>query len=95
VRKNIVFITKEAINNVVKYSRATTLFVTLHIEPGIATLCIKDNGIGFEPKLQDGNGIANMKRRAEEIAGEWTLETAPMQGTKICIKIPLQGQQNG
>lgn len=95
VRKNIVFITKEAINNVVKYSRATTLFVTLHIEPGIAALCIKDNGIGFEPKLQGGNGLANMKRRAEEIAGEWTLETAPMRGTKICIKIPLQGQQNG
>jgi signal transduction histidine kinase len=94
VRKNIVFITKEAINNVVKYSKATTLFVTLHLEPGSATLSICDNGIGFEPKHHGGNGIANMKRRAEEIAGEWKLETAPMLGTRISIKIPLQASRN-
>jgi signal transduction histidine kinase len=94
VRKNIVFITKEAINNVVKYSKATTLLVTLNMEPDNVVLNIRDNGIGFEPRLQGGNGIANMKRRAEEIAGEWKLETAPKQGTRINIKIPLQKQQN-
>lgn len=94
VRKNIVFITKEAINNVVKYSKATTLFVTLHMEAGNIILSICDNGIGFEPKRQSGNGLANMKRRAEEIAGEWILETAPEQGTKITIRIPLQRQQH-
>jgi signal transduction histidine kinase len=94
VRKNIVFITKEAINNVVKYSKATTLFVTLHMEPGRVILSIRDNGIGFEPKLQGGNGIANMKRRAEEIAGEWMLETSPKLGTRITIRIPLQESQN-
>lgn len=94
VRKNIVFITKEAINNVVKYSKATALSVALHMERDCVVLNIRDNGIGFEPRFQDGNGITNMKRRAEEIAGEWKLETAPMQGTWINIRIPLQRQSN-
>ncbi len=94
MRKNIVFITKEAINNTVKYSKASTLSINLNLEANIATLTICDDGIGFEYKPDKGNGIANMKRRTEEIAGKWLFETAPMKGTRISISIPLQQQSN-
>lgn len=89
IRKNIVFITKEAINNAVKYSKATRLQVILQMKTKSALLSICDNGIGFEPEQQQGNGMANMKRRTQEIGGKWLLETAPMMGTKIVIEIPL------
>lgn len=89
IRKNIIFITKEAINNAVKYSKASALSVILHLKQNQATLSIRDNGIGFVPQQSRGNGIDNMKRRAKEIGGDWQLETAPMQGTAIHIRIPL------
>ena len=94
IRKNIIFITKEAINNTVKYSKATTLSVTLKVKKGYASLSISDNGIGFITQQPRGNGIENMKRRVTEMAGEWQLQTAPMQGTTINITIPLNRHQD-
>ena len=94
IRKNIIFITKEAINNTVKYSKATTLSIALKAKKGYASLSISDNGIGFIPQQSRGNGIENMKRRVTEMAGEWQLQTAPMQGTTINITIPLTRHQD-
>ncbi|WP_162903290.1 sensor histidine kinase [Taibaiella koreensis] len=90
IRKNIVFITKEAINNAVKYSKAKNLSVTLTLEADLAMLTISDNGIGFDLQCCKGNGIINMERRTEEMGGSWALETGLELGTTITIRIPLK-----
>src|SRR5690606_23889784 len=81
-RKNIYFIAKEAINNAVKYSRASHLAIRFVKTTDTINMEIADNGIGFQyTKENSGNGIKNMKGRAREIAA--ILEIKSGQGTQI------------
>jgi signal transduction histidine kinase len=88
-RKNVVLITKEAINNAVKYSQASTISIALNIRQNNIYLTIKDNGIGFLAAEQKGNGIANMKKRAEELKGDFNIVSAANEGATISAVIPL------
>ena len=89
VRKNIVLITKEAINNAVKHSKATHLSVDLDIKESNLILMVTDNGQGYALPRATGNGLANMKKRAEEAGGTFTIQTAPLRGTSISVIIPV------
>lgn len=93
-RKNIVLITKEAINNAVKYSNASQLMITLKVIEELIILEISDNGIGFEISKTNGNGIANMKRRVVEIKGSFSINSIPNEGTTILVKMPLKQNLN-
>ena len=88
-RKNIVLITKEAINNTVKYSQATTILITLSIEQNAIVLQIEDNGIGFDTSKVKGNGMANMRKRVEELNGEFSINSTTNKGTSIKALIPF------
>ena len=88
-RKNIVFITKEAINNAVKYSKASHLKIELVMLKNNLLLTIADNGIGFANVMSLGNGIANMKKRAKEVKGSITINSIVNYGTTITAQIPI------
>ena len=88
-RKNIVLITKEVINNTVKYSQATTILIALSIEQNAIALQIKDNGIGFDTTKIKGNGMTNMRKRVEELNGEFSIKSTINEGTTIKALIPL------
>ncbi|RQO32322.1 hypothetical protein DBR32_01560 [Taibaiella sp. KBW10] len=88
-RKNIVLITKEALNNIAKYSDASEAFVCIEIKGTQIELLIRDNGNGFDVCDQKGNGLANMRIRTEELNGLFTIESAPKKGTVILVTIPL------
>ena len=86
VRKNLYLIYKEAINNSIKYSSATKLTAILDVKDGGFTLKITDNGIGFDCSVVNvGNGLPNMKRRAEEIGGELQISTGLGKGTCLIL----------
>jgi signal transduction histidine kinase len=52
---------------------------------------IRDNGKGFDiTRYSSGNGLKNMKRRAEEIGGKLNIETRPGEGTTIYLNIALR-----
>lgn len=85
-RKNIILIVKEALNNAAKYSNATEIFIGFQTAENEFVLEIKDNGIGFNPESKNGNGLRNMKKRAEEIGGNFELFST--DGTLIKIRIP-------
>ena len=90
LRKNALLIVKEAVNNAVKYSHATIISISLSIENDEMLLKINDNGIGLnEVKSTAGNGLLNMKRRAEELNGTIIIGTTPGDGTNIAVRIPL------
>jgi ligand-binding sensor domain-containing protein/two-component sensor histidine kinase len=89
-RKDFYLIFKEAINNLAKYSQATT--ADIRIETKKQTLCmsISDNGKGFDPMVTySGNGLKNMRSRATQIHGELHLESTPGKGTTIILTLPL------
>jgi ligand-binding sensor domain-containing protein/two-component sensor histidine kinase len=85
VRQSIYLIFKEAINNVVKHAGATHVKVSITTHPYFE-LGIEDNGIGLpEQQSQTGNGLRNMKRRAESIGGTLTFLAA--SGTTVTLQV--------
>ncbi len=90
-RKNIYLIAKEAINNIVKYSKASSVEISSDLNDGVLKLVIKDDGIGYESaKIKRGNGIRNMHSRAEEIHGNLQIETAMGQGVTLVLKVKIK-----
>ncbi|NOT92712.1 sensor histidine kinase [Ferruginibacter sp.] len=88
-RKNILLIIKEAMNNIAKYSNATEADLQLTIDNGNCMLIINDNGIGFDTQLpNEGNGLMNMKHRAQELKGILTIQSAAEKGTVIKAVFP-------
>jgi ligand-binding sensor domain-containing protein len=84
VRKNIYLIAKEAINNAVKYSMCKKITVSLTIHQKTGLLRINDDGAGFDPQLiTGGNGLKNIRDRAEEIRGKVKIESKPGEGTRL------------
>jgi two-component system, NarL family, sensor histidine kinase UhpB len=83
-RRNLYLVFKESINNLVKYSNATNVDITLINDKDFIKLHIKDNGVGFNTSQENtGNGLKNMKRRADEMKASYRLESAIGKGTEI------------
>lgn len=90
-------IIQEALNNVRKHTKATT--VKIKIETGLKyfNLVIKDNGIGFDAdrifeensKLDSGFGIIGMKERAQLFNGKLGIKSSIGNGTTIVLIIPI------
>jgi len=83
-RRSFYLIFKEAVNNLVKYSGATNASITLSYSENKIHLKILDNGAGFD-LMQDnaGNGLKNMKRRADEIRAQLKIESGKGNGTQV------------
>jgi PAS domain S-box-containing protein len=83
------FIAQEALNNILRHARATTISVILKQSRKNVILEIVDDGRGFDPKKLDraGWGLANMKERTKNINGKIRILSKPGQGTKITISV--------
>lgn len=90
IKKNLILIVKEAINNAVKHSQASSLEIKASIKEELIHIIIQDNGIGFDVHNSNGNGMLNIKKRTEELNGTYTLETKIGIGTKFTITIPTK-----
>lgn len=88
-RKNILLITKEAINNALKYSNASQINVNIQIEKKTIKLVISDNGIGFPTNEIKGNGLGNMKNRATELNADFTITSIENVGTTIQLQFKV------
>ena len=86
-RKNIYLLLKEGVNNAAKYAQCNTLRITISYIHSTLNIFIVDDGIGFDlnkpHKSSGGNGLHNMKKRAEELHGDLIIETKPGKGTTI------------
>lgn len=89
-RRNFFLIFKEAINNLAKYSHATHANISLHTTPGKLHMEIEDNGKGFDAiNALAGNGLKNMKQRAELCSGHLEIISADGKGTRVSLTIPI------
>ena len=94
-------ITQEALNNVVKHARATTVTVSLQRIPASekqqeeaarAVLIIADDGRGFDPASvpPDHLGLGIIRERAQAIGAALRLESQPGGGTRLEVIWPNQ-----
>jgi signal transduction histidine kinase/streptogramin lyase len=93
-RKDIFLLFKESINNIAKYADATSVNIALKLERKTFVMLIQDNGKGFDPaaplKETRGNGLRNMKVRAEAIKGNLTINAEPGKGTQVELRVPVR-----
>lgn len=88
---NIYLIFKEALNNSVKYAKATEVEITINTVNDVFNIIIRDNGIGFdEASVKQGNGLNNMTQRASAMNGSIKIFTKPQNGTRIELKVPTK-----
>jgi len=86
-------ILREATSNVIKHSGASLCTVRCTLEHGDFGLVIQDNGNGIpmelDGRLDRGHGVASMKSRAKQMAGQCLVESAQGFGTVIRLTLPL------
>ncbi|PXW99427.1 signal transduction histidine kinase [Sphaerotilus hippei] len=83
---------QEALNNIAKYARATTVGVTLAEEGGQARIQVRDDGVGFDPGQVERatHGLLGMRYRVEAERGQLRVHSAPGQGTTVSACLPLK-----
>ena len=93
VRHNVFLAFKEAVNNVVKHAQASEVRVRLQLQPGNFTLNIEDNGCGLGGRNANAtptrNGLRNMRKRMEDVHGEFSISPGTGGGTIVCLAIPF------
>lgn len=98
VRREVYLIFKECLNNAVKHSGASEISISVSLQNGELGIGVRDNGLGFvvESKLNGhpdglgGNGLINIKRRAEKLGGRFSIDSVPDGGTDLALRIPLR-----
>jgi len=85
---NIYRVIQEAVNNAMKYSNAQQITINAKKIAQKMQITIQDNGKGFSIETIDfGNGLHNMKKRIEEIGGNFEINSIEGKGTQVKIEI--------
>jgi signal transduction histidine kinase len=83
---------QEALTNILKHAQAARIGIQARLEAGAAVLEVADDGVGFEPQaLRPGRGIglSNIRHRAESLGGSYAMRSAPGQGSRLRISVPV------
>lgn len=82
-------IVQEAITNVLKHSKATSVSVQIQKRDKGVEVEVKDNGCGFDPAgSYSGFGLTGIRERTEQINGSLVIDSVPGSGTRIVVEIP-------
>jgi signal transduction histidine kinase len=83
-RQHLLLIFKEAINNSLKYSDGTEILLGVALKGSKLNIKLTDDGNGFDTQqVSTGNGLRNMKDRADRIGGTLTIQSIAGKGTAI------------
>jgi signal transduction histidine kinase len=91
LRHNVFLATKEAVNNVVKHAQASSVWLRLRLEPSRFVLEVEDNGKGLpETDVKSTrSGMRNMRKRLEDVRGEFSVSKGAEGGTIVRLSVPL------
>jgi len=82
---------REATVNAAKWSGASVISLFAEVQPGEASIVVRDRGKGFDPEAvpEDRKGLAeSVHGRMTRRGGTATVVTAPGEGTKVTLKMP-------
>jgi signal transduction histidine kinase len=79
---------REALSDLARHAAATAAHVDVAVAAGRLTLTVTDDGRG-PGEAERRSGLANMRRRAEEHGGEFSLGAAEPRGTRLRWSVPI------
>lgn len=92
--RNLTMIFKEALNNALKYSGATTISIDAHLDSNnLLTIRLCDNGRGFDlEQVKRGHGIDNINVRTKRLNGTLVMDTATGKSTSLALSFVVPGK---
>jgi signal transduction histidine kinase len=94
VEMNLLRIGQECLANAVHHAKPARIELSLRQEPGAVSLCIADDGKGFEPedlkRAANGHfGWRGIHERADQIRAKVQLDSQPGRGTRVTVTVPI------
>jgi signal transduction histidine kinase len=89
-------VAQEALRNVAKHAAVNEAVVSLVVMGPELVLRVEDKGTGFDPaavRSHPGLGFSSMEERVRLIGGEVSVTSAPQQGTRVVVRVPLAGSR--
>jgi ligand-binding sensor domain-containing protein/two-component sensor histidine kinase len=92
VRREVLLIFKEAVNNVVQHARCGHVDIEVRIDRASLVLRVADDGRGLctASDRQEGHGLSSMHERAARLAGSLDVGSGPGGGTTLRLSVPLR-----
>lgn len=91
VRRQVLLIFKESINNIVRHAECGEAAADLAVEREWLALRLTDDGRGFDCRQTGlGHGLNSMRNRARSLGGEFQVASSP-RGTTVRLRIPIGG----
>jgi signal transduction histidine kinase len=95
---NLFRIVQEALNNVTRHGQAQSARIDLKQQDQTIRLTVTDDGQGFElsksppaaARAARTHGQQGIRKRARLLGGKATIRSAPGQGTRISVTLPLR-----
>jgi signal transduction histidine kinase len=89
-------IAQEALQNALKHSRAENVWVKVSGGSNSVALAVVDDGVGFvvDGAWDRGLGLISIGERVESIGGTWKVQSSPLRGTRVQVKIPLSASSD-
>lgn len=79
---------REAVSNAVRHANATSLAINVSVE-GDVRVEVVDDGVGISGDITE-SGLRNLRQRADDAGGEFTVENMPTGGTLLRWSAPLR-----
>jgi len=93
--RHMFHICHEALSNAARHAKANRISISLTGSDQKITLCIEDDGVGFElpPAINPGHrGLANIQRRVSQLGGILEIDSTPYQGTRLTVTLRTHAQ---
>jgi signal transduction histidine kinase len=86
---------QESVRNASTHSQAGRVALSLGYDDGVASMVVRDNGVGFDPTVRrdDGRphfGLLLMGELVAEAGGDVVVDSAPGWGTTVVVEVPLR-----
>ena len=97
IEEELYRIAQEALNNVVKHAGATQVQVQLKYAEKTVSMEMIDDGKGYDPEAvrqSGGFGLQGIQERVQQLGGALKIESAPLSGTHLSVRIPLERMEN-
>ena len=82
-------VVQEALHNCSGHAHATRVHIRVQQQPTKLTLCIQDDGQGFDVRQTKGLGLLGIEERVARLGGKCEIHSAPGSGTIVAIELPF------
>ena len=85
-------IVQEGLGNIFRHAHASTVKIELGFGDDEVSLAVEDDGVGMredDPNRRVGYGTGNLRRRVEELHGEYRVRSVPGSGTRVEVTVPI------